>query len=621
MNLGFDYFKKTNAFIEGNSFLRDLQRQSHKSLKEHLESDINTHKIIVLPTGSGKTGVIGLAPFGTSDGRVLVITPSLIIREGISDDFDTRTIYNFWTYRKVILNDEKLPMVYRYAGYNTGSDKKRILRYLENANIVIANIHKVYNSNSRKTLVSLLDPDFFDMIIIDEAHHSAADSWIKTLEHFNAKKIVKLTATPYRSDKRDLDGQVIYEYELADAISDGIVKNLVSEDYTTQKLEFIVDGKIVDKETAMEVMDKNWISRSVAYSKECSKTIVDISIKRLLEKRKLGNAHHQIIAVACSIEHAEEIKTLYEEKGLSAEFVSCDRQDQSEQAIINYKKGRIDVIVNVNMLGEGFDHPNISIAAIFRPFRTLAPYAQFIGRSLRKITKDNPIDEIDNVAHVVYHKELDLDDLWEFYTGEKQKASRKKIIESEYIKEEEIIRKRDVGEVFTDGELIKNTKSFLSDGIAYRYSKSIKDAISHRESEINSAIEKMKNIGLSDTDIDAFRKAKQQELDEHITNKREQLRDELIREELHRLHINNITTMVDNFFQETELNPKGDEFPSTSTNAYLKHSKSNDEYIMRYINYNLKSRLKRGIDEWETYDFKIAQELLAELINKLKEKI
>ncbi len=137
-------------------------------------------------------------------------------------------------------------------------------------------------------------------------------------------------------------------------------------------------------------MDSNWVTRSVAYSEECSKMIVDMSIKKLIEKRSHGNAHHQIIAVACSIDHAREIKKMYEDAGLSADFITSDRQEESEKAIIEFKKGQIDVLVNVNMLGEGFDHLNISIAAIFRPFRTPGPYAQFIGRAIRKIQENNP---------------------------------------------------------------------------------------------------------------------------------------------------------------------------------------------------------------------------------------
>lgn len=419
------YFKDTDAFILGNGCLRSPQRRAYKRLYEEFTKGNDSHKIVVLATGAGKTGVIAIAPFKISNGRVLVITPSLVIREGISDEFDTRTDFNFWTERKVILDDTKLPKVYRYAGYNSAADKKRVRKYLEEANIVIANIHKVYNSNSKKQLINLVEQDFFDMIIVDEAHHSAADSWLKTFEYFSADKIIKLTATPYRADEKELGGEIIYTYDLSDAIRDSVVKNIVSEDYTTQILEFEVDGEIVDKETALDKMDKNWVTRSVAYSDACNREIVKMSIERLNEKRRLGGAHHQIIAVACGIEHAKRIMNLYSEYNLKSDYVASDRPDESEKVIIEFKKGQIDVLVNIDMLSEGFDHANISIAAIFRPFRTLSPYAQFIGRALRKIQGDKINDDIDNIAHVIYHKELGLEELWKYYSGQKELANQK----------------------------------------------------------------------------------------------------------------------------------------------------------------------------------------------------
>ena len=78
-----------------------------------------------------------------------------------------------------------------------------------------------------------------------------------------------------------------------------------------------------------------------------------MSIERTNEKRKHGNSHHQILAVSCSIEHAREIKKLYEDAGLTADFVTSDRPEESVKAITEYRKGQIDVLVNVNMLGEG----------------------------------------------------------------------------------------------------------------------------------------------------------------------------------------------------------------------------------------------------------------------------
>ncbi|MCW1940629.1 helicase-related protein [Bacillus anthracis] len=395
----------------------------------------------------------------------------------------------------------------------------------------------------------------------------------------------------------------------------------MAEDYTNQKLEFVVDGETVSKEKALEIMDSNWVTRSVAYSKECSKTIVDMSIKRLHEKRNHGNAHHQILAVACSIEHAKEIKSLYEEAGLTADFVTSDRPEESEKAITEYRKGQIDVLVNVNMLGEGFDHPNISVAAIFRPFRSLAPYAQFIGRALRKIQEDDPIDTIDNVAHIIYHKELDLDDLWNYYTGEKEKAERRKRIELIYTNDDPIEKNLDIGEVKTEGQLIQTTKEFLTDGIGNQYKDEIQASIDAHKNEIQETISRMKQANVPQEYIDEFISTRKRELEENTTKKRHKLREDLLREELHDVHKQRVVEGVDILLNETGLSDDGTELPSNTTSPFLKKANSNSAYCIMYINLNLKQKLKRGIDEWETYDFEQAEKLTPSILDRLKEKI
>lgn len=615
-----NYFQETKAFIHGNSALRDPQWRAYSALKKSFKNDLDSHKIIVLPTGTGKTGLIAISPYGIANGRVLVITPSLIIREGISDEFDTRVVSNFWTRNNVIIDDNNLPSVYRYTGFSTAGEKKRAQKQLDDANIVIANIHKVSQRNSKASLARFLPEDYFDMVIIDEAHHSAADSWIETLKHFNAKKIVKLTATPIRADNKVIEGEITYEFKLSDAINEGFVKNVVAEDYTNEKLEFLVDDKYVDKETALDLMDDKWVSRTVAYSPKCNETIVDMSIERLNEKRKHGKAHHQIIAVACGIEHAKQIKEIYESKGLKADYVSADRQDESEQVIIDFKKGLLDVVVNINILGEGFDHPNISIAAIFRPYRSLPPYAQFIGRSLRRITGDEIIDDIDNIAHVIYHTELDIDDLWHFYSGEEEKAKRKKELDRIY--NADIVRERNVetGEVEASGEIIKGVKEFLSDGIGHKYADSIKFYIRKIEKNLDDQANKLRESGFSEQDIESFITNKRRELDEGVNSKVESLRSELIREELHSLHKADILERVHKALTTYSLEPKASDLPSNTTNPMLKNLKTNEAYMIKFFNMNLKNRLRRSIDGWETFDFEQAREIIPELNEKLNEK-
>ena len=129
--------------------------------------------------------------------------------------------------------------------------------------------------------------------------------------------------------------------------------------------------------------DKDWFSRGIALSDPCNQTIVDNSLEKLELLRETGTVH-QLIAVACSVNHARRITAMYEARGFKADLIYSEMDDEKKVDVKRrLTSGELDCIVQVQMLGEGFDHPKLSVAAIFRPFRTLAPYIQFVGRILR----------------------------------------------------------------------------------------------------------------------------------------------------------------------------------------------------------------------------------------------
>jgi hypothetical protein len=132
---------------------------------------------------------------------------------------------------------------------------------------------------------------------------------------------------------------------------------------------------------------------------------------------------HQIIGAACSIRHAQQIVELYRARGIQSTHVASEGMSFDERArrIRDYEAGKYDCMVHVGILGEGYDNPNISVAAIFRPYRSLSPYVQFVGRTLRWIRgAQNPAD---NLAHVVSHSGLNLNYLWEYFKHETREAA------------------------------------------------------------------------------------------------------------------------------------------------------------------------------------------------------
>lgn len=92
------------------------------------------------------------------------------------------------------------------------------------SHLIITNVHQLA-TNVYKWLTQFPD-DFFDMIIVDEAHHSAAASWQKIIDRFPKAKVILLTATPFRSDRQELDGELVFRYPFRNATLKGYIKRL-----------------------------------------------------------------------------------------------------------------------------------------------------------------------------------------------------------------------------------------------------------------------------------------------------------------------------------------------------------------------------------------------------------
>lgn len=416
-----NYFMASMSNIYGNQSLRLPQIEAYRRVNEYFNSEYeNRNALIVLPTGVGKTGVIGLAPYGISRGRVLIITPGTTIRETVLESLNPENYNNFWLKRKVFNSTLLLPNVIEYSGSDTTYE------VLSASNIVILNVHKL-QSRLDSSLINVVPKDFFDMIIIDEAHHSTAKTWIECVDHFENAKILKLTGTPFRTDGEEINGKLIYKYSLSRAMYNGFVKSLENIKYIPDELKLTIDKDETNEYSIDEIYEMNlknmdWVTRSVAYSRSCSEKVVDESIKLLKRKSSNSNIPHKIIAIACSIPHAKQICEIYESKGLKVALMHSELDEhQKKKAFKDIENHRVQVVVNVAMLGEGYDHPYLSIAAIFRPFRNELPYTQFIGRILRTIS-DEGVKANDNIGQIVSHKNLELDKLWEKYKIEIQES-------------------------------------------------------------------------------------------------------------------------------------------------------------------------------------------------------
>ncbi len=382
-----------------NNKIREPQIESYKNILSHFSKPSFEREVgIVLPVGCGKSGAIGLTPFALKAKRALVIAPNLAIAEQLYKDFTYSRPDTFYKKCEVLIDDFPEPAEIRGKTVNKAD--------LIEADVVVTNIQQLQGDDNR--WLNNLESDFFDLIIFDEAHHNVAETWQNLKDHFPQANIVNFSATPLRADGRKMAGDIIYSYSVQEAIKAGYVKSLKAVQLNPENLKFVRDdGK--EQEVPLEEVIKlgeedSKFRKSIITSTETLNTIVDASIHQLYKMRKETDCNKlKIIASALNYTHCKQIVAAYKAKGLKADFVHS-LEDTKHNAKV-YKKlesHELDVIVQVRKLGEGFDHPYLSVAAVFSIFGNLSPFVQFIGRVMRVIEQNNP-NSILNHGVIVYH--------------------------------------------------------------------------------------------------------------------------------------------------------------------------------------------------------------------------
>lgn len=399
------YFMDTAANILGNSKLRKPQIEAYIKIQEFFREEPNGEALVVLPTGTGKSGLISIAPFGICTGRVLIITPGLVTKQSIQKTQELLED-NFWINFDVLFSANDIPIINEYS--SDLSDQ-----HLDESQIIYSNIQRL-GKIRESGLINRVKSNFFDMIIIDESHHAPADTWKEVLSYFpNAKKL-HVTGTPFRGDKQKLPGTKIHETFLSEVMRDKYVKWLRKETVNAHELYFTIPdspGVKFTKEQVLELKDKEWLERSVALSKECSMDVINHSVKRHSElKRASPLVPHKILAAGCSIMHAEDLDRWYKSCGLRTVIIHSEMpKEDVDKSFKIIEQHECEVVISVNMLMEGYDHKYLSILSIFRPYRSTNAFAQIVGRVLRTIP-ENEITafEIDNNALIIYHEETGL---------------------------------------------------------------------------------------------------------------------------------------------------------------------------------------------------------------------
>lgn len=403
-----DQFQLLTPRVAGNAELRDPQIEAFEAVVDHDFSEGGREVGVVLPVGCGKSGLLALAPFAVQSKRTLLVAPNLNIADQLLKDLTPSDVKYFYS-KRAILSSEPYPEAAEIRGTSSN------LSDLEEADIVITNIQQLQREDNR--WLGQLAGDFFDLIEFDEAHHNVAESWQVLRKKFPDAKIINVSATPTRADGQLMDGDIIYSYPISKAVSKGYVKRVNGYRLNPQSLKYVRREGDAEIQVPLEEVKRlgevdATFRRSIVSSEETLSTIAQASIRKLQQLReRSGNNRLKIIASALNMEHCKQVVAKYKELGLRADFVHSNLGKANDAVYKKLENDDLDVIVQVRKLGEGFDHPYLTVAAVFSIFSNLGPFMQFVGRIMRVIPGVDPFDPI-NEGVVVFHVGGNITGVW-----------------------------------------------------------------------------------------------------------------------------------------------------------------------------------------------------------------
>ena len=230
------------------------------------------------------------------------------------------------------------------------------------------------------------------MIVIDEAHHALAKTYKEMWERFPKAKFLGLTATPCRLNGKgftDLFDVLVQSWGVPEFISKGRLATYdfvsIKSDGVTQRLIDSLQKRGADGDYQNKEMDMLLNKKP--------------SIERLYRSLEEFGKNRKGIVYAINISHAQKITKLYQEHGVKAIAIdSKTPATERQQDIEAFKKGDIQVLVNVDIFSEGFDCPDVEFVQLARPTLSLAKYLQMVGRGLRIAKGKKNCVIIDNVG-------------------------------------------------------------------------------------------------------------------------------------------------------------------------------------------------------------------------------
>ncbi len=299
-------------------------------------------QLLVMATGCGKTVVFDTfaAEMANQGRRVLILAHRDELIEQARDKYRSIT------------------------GGETSKEKAKETSIGSPLPVVVGSVQTM----SKDERLNRFSPTYFDIIIVDEAHHTLAKSYLKILEHFPGSRVLGVTATPDRGDKKNLATfyeNTAYDYSLKDAIEDKFLCPI-----TARTVPLSIDIKNV------KISGGDYELRSTADALRPYLGEIAKSIKEYAKDRKT-------LVFLPLIEIAQELQEFLEKEGVNAREINNKSPNRKEILDWFDQAGKGSVLCNAMLLTEGYDCPSCDCVVVLRPTKIRSLFAQMVGRGTR----------------------------------------------------------------------------------------------------------------------------------------------------------------------------------------------------------------------------------------------
>jgi superfamily II DNA or RNA helicase len=375
----------------GRAAVRGLRRPQIGALHAALAHATRSSEpaTIVMPTGTGKTETMLALNAQQRFERLLVVVPTDALREQIAGKFET---FGVLKQQNCLDASASFPVVVRLSHIPT--TLAEVDQIFDSANVVVTTMQIAGRAEAP---VQERMAGRASALFIDEAHHIGAPTWARFRGLFVDRApplpIVQFTATPFREDGRRVDGEFIYTYPLKKAQAEGYFKPIRFE--------------------AVFGLDQADADHAIAEK-----------LGEVLQADLDAGLNHLAMARCSTIDRARELHQLYSALFPQFQPVIVHSQQSTRERRTNLtalRRCESRIIVCVDMLGEGFDLPELKIAGLHDPHKSIAVTIQFVGRFTRQdptlgdatVIANTGVDDIDRSLAKLYAEDADWNALVE----------------------------------------------------------------------------------------------------------------------------------------------------------------------------------------------------------------